>query len=437
MERFPIWPTEIPQPRQPVPVALVGAGNRASTIYVPLFPHLAPWYKLVAVCDPVREHCDAVAAQFGVPAYYDLRELVRDRPMEAVIAVTPPAAKHAIGMYLCEHGIHNLTETPIATTLKQAQEVCRAATANDVVLRVAENFIRLPEYRIAAAVRDSTLIGDVKRIVSYNAHTGFHNNSVWLHFAGGRLPEWVQGITHTMTTTAFTSEPQRRHLDETYVGHFFQFPEGLMVMDHASNQKGFLGRLRRQGYAEWQGTRGTLTHGSIAYPEGDTAEVRRHSDELVRRGEAGEPLTGWADETWPVVHEYTGDHRWFRSYVDVGPEHVEYTNPFRPPVKLKCYPDRDEYQHAYYAGAMMDLSVDFALAVRGLRESEYLPEHALGAMMMEVAARESALQDGRRIPLPLKGESQADALIEQRLRREYGVDPNDVEAMLGISYPKV
>lgn len=85
----------------------------------------------------------------------------------------------------------------------------------------------------------------------------------------------------------------------------------------------------------------------------------------------------------------------------------------------------------------MDLSVDFALAVRGLRESEYLPEHALGAMMMEVAARESALQDGRRIPLPLKGESQADALIEQRLRREYGVDPNDVEAMLGISYPKV
>ena len=432
-----VWPNEIPQPSEPVTVALVGAGNRTQTIYVPLFAHLAPWCKLVAVCDPVREHGDAVAAQLGVPAYYDLRELVRDRPMEAVIAVTPAAAKHAIAMVLCEHGIHNLTETPFAMTLKQAREMCRAAEKKGVVLRVAENFIRLPEYRIAAAVRDADVIGPIKRIVSYNAHTGFHNNSVWIHFARGQLPEWVQGVAHTMTTTPFCSEPQRRHIDEAYIGYFFQFAGGLMVMDHASNQKGFLGRLRRQGYAEWQGTRGTLTHGSIAYPEGSTAEVRRHSDDLVRRGEAGEPLTGWADETWPVVHEYTDDHRWFRSYVDVGSERVEYANPFRPPVRLKCYPDRDEFQHAYYAGATMDILVDFALAVRGLRESEVLPEHALGAMMMETAARESALQDGRRIPLPVEGELQSDALIEERLRREYGVDPNDVEAMLRISYPKV
>ena len=431
-----VWPDEIPRPAEPLRVALVGAGNRTQTIYVPLFRHLAPWFEVVAVCDPVREHCDTVAADLGVRAYYDLRELVRDRPMEAAVTVTPMESHHSISLYLSEHGVSHIVETPIALTLKQARQMCAAAEEKGVVLRVAENFIRLPEYRIAAAVRASGVIGPVKRIVSYNAHTGYHNNSVWIHFAGGRPPEWVQGIHHTMETTPITQEPHRSRAAETYHGYFYGFPDGLMVMDHCSNPKGFLGRLRRQGYAEWQGTRGALTHGSIAYPEGSTTELRRLSDDRVRRGMAQEPDTARHDETWPVVHEYTEDYRWFRSYVDVGDEHVEYTNPFRPLVKLRCYPDREECQNEFYAGMMMDLLVDFALAARGLRTSEYLPEHALWAMMMMSGAAESALHDGRRIALPPEEDLEADVRQAERIREKYGVDAYDVDAMLSISYPK-
>ena len=431
-----VWPQEIPRPSEPLPVALVGAGNRTQTIYVPLFEHLAPWFKPVAVCDPVRENCDTVAEALGVRAYYDLRELVRDRLMEAALTITPPESHHSISLYLSEHGVSHTVETPIALTLEQARRMCEAAEKKGVVLRVAENFIRLPEYRIAAAVRDSGVIGPVKRIVSYNAHTGYHNNSVWIHFAGGQPPEWVQGIHHIMETTPITQEPHRSRTAEKYIVHFYGFPNGLMVMDHCSNPKGFLGRLRRQGYAEWQGTRGTLTHGSTAYPEGSTAEIRRLSDDRVRRGKVQEPDTARHDETWPVVHEYTGDYRWFRSYVDVGPEHVEYSNPFRPLVKLRCYTDGEDFQNEFYAGAMMDLLVDFALAVRGMRESEYLPEHALWAMMMSSGANESARRDGARIPLPIEDELASDVEAEKRVGERLGVDPNDIEAMLAVHYPK-
>jgi hypothetical protein len=431
-----IWPNQIPQPKEPIRVALVGTGNRSQTVYMPLFQFLKPYFKLVAVCDPVKANCDAAAELLGVPAWYDLRQLVKDRPMEAAITITPVDAHHAISVYLSEHGIHNTCETSFAATLTQAREMVAAAEKHGVVMRVAENFIRLPEFRLAAAVRDSGLIGPIRRVVSYAAHTGYHNNSVWIHFAGKKMPEWVQSIDHTMPTTPFNSLPQRRHVDEHYTARYYQFPDNILVMDHAANVKGFLGRLSRPGYCEWQGARGTLAQGSIGYGGRSVAEVRRLSDDMVRRGEAGEQGTGGADEIWPVVHENSDKHAWLRSYVDGAPMPVEYRNPFRPPVKLKCYPDMDWIFPPLYAGAQMDILTDFALAVRGLRPSEYLPEHALWAMMMEVAARESVLQEGRRIRLPLEGVPESDVLNEQRIRKTYGVEPTDIEGMLAVSYPK-
>ena len=49
----------------PLKLALIGAGNRASTIYAPIPPHLKQWAEVVAVCDPVAEHADAMSARLG------------------------------------------------------------------------------------------------------------------------------------------------------------------------------------------------------------------------------------------------------------------------------------------------------------------------------------------------------------------------------------
>ena len=47
-----VWPENIPQPKEPIRVALVGTGNRSRTVYMPLFKFLKPYFELVAVCDP-------------------------------------------------------------------------------------------------------------------------------------------------------------------------------------------------------------------------------------------------------------------------------------------------------------------------------------------------------------------------------------------------
>ena len=69
-------------------------------------------------------------------------------------------------------------------------------------------------------------------------------------------------------------------------------------------------------------------------------------------------------------------------------------------------------------------------------ESEYSAEDALMAMMMEVGTRESALQQGKRLSLPLKGELESEAKARQMLKDIHGVDPLDIEGMLAVSVPR-
>ena len=410
-------------PSEPLRIALIGTGQRSRTVYAPLFPALEPWVKVVAVCDPVRQHADALAGQLGVPAFYDIRDLVKARLMEAALIVTPVPSHHSISVYLSSHGIHNLAETTWCSLVAQAKEMIATAERNKVVVRVGENFFRFPIDRIAQGLKGSGFIGDIRRVFSYNDHTGFHNSSRWIAFAGAH-PTSIQSIEHTMPTAHFWSTPERFHTDETYRSRFITFPGGLMVIDQASNIKGFLGRHSRPGYNEWQGARGTLVYAATRGQgwEGQ-AEVRCVSDAALPTSK------GLHDQTCPVVMELA-DGRWKGISVDLPTGRIDYRNPFPAVVPV------GSQLRTWYGIPVAEHVVDFALAVRGLRQSEFSPQDAMMSLMMEIGAHESALHDGKRIALPLEGEPEADRLARASLRAQLGADPMDIEAMLAISYPK-
>ncbi len=407
-------------PSEPLRVAVIGAGTRSRSIYRPLFEALEPWLRLVAVCDPVKEHADELGEALDVPRYDDVRTLVADRPMEAALVITPVESHHSISCYLSAHGIHNLVETSWCSTLAQGREMADAAQQNGVVVRVAENFFRFPIDRIVDKIRQSGFIGEIRRIVSYDDHTGYHNNSRWIAFAGCH-PEWVQSVEHTMPTAFFNSTPERHHDHETYRARFYIFPGNLLVADHAANAKGFLGRYPRPGYTEWHGERGTIAY-SAPKPWQGHAEVRACSDDALATG------PGVSDQAFPIVTE-EADGAWTRTFVELPTGVVEHENPYRPttPAPHVWY---------WYGSAIMDHVADFVLAARDLRESEFDEDDALMSMTMEVAARESALDEGRRIALPLEGEPESDRLVLKRIEQDLGVDPMDVEAMLNVSFPK-
>ena len=425
--------TTVPTSAEPVRIALIGAGNRAQTEYAPLISSLRPWAQLVVVCDPVKANCDALAARLGVPAVYDIRKLVTEVKPEAALIVTPVESHHSISIYLSSHGIHNMTETTWASTVLQTKDMIATARRHNVIVRVGENFYRFPPDRFAQTLKTSGYLGRIGRIFSYADHTGYHNNSRWIRFAGAH-PQWVQCLEHSMAHPAFYSMPQRRHTEENLNARFFGFADGFLVMDTGSGHvKGHLGRHPRPGYTEWQGERGTLMYRAGGHEWGSDLdfELRYCSDaKFAAQQEASGQLTGGglADQVTPVVMEMDGAH-WVRSYANTPSGVIEYVNPYRPL-------DTGARPYDWYGAAIMGHIVDFVLAACGLRASEFSAEDALMSEMMEVGARESALNEGKRIRLPVEGDLETDALTLAALRKRYGVDPLDVEAMLAISYPR-
>jgi predicted dehydrogenase len=402
---------------KPLEIALIGAGNRSQTVYAPIFKELTPWIRLVAVCDPVKQNADALAERLDAQAFYSLQALVQSQSIEAALIVAPIDIHYATSAYLSAHGIHHHVETSMCSLLIQAQEMVKQARENKVILRIAENFFRFPFDRIAKEIDKTGFLGPIKRITSIHDHTGYHNNSRWLHFYGA-YPEAAQAIKHTMPTAPHYEAPHRFHTDETFRAHFFFFPDDRLVTDMAGNIKGMLGRYLRPGYTELNGARGTIARYATQQWHGE-AEVRYCSDEALQN-------RAIADQIFPIQHLVEGDC-WIADRVDLPTGRVEYVNPYRP---------QENHHRDYYFAAVMDHIVDFARAVRGEAQSEYTDEDATMAMMMEVATRESALHQGERLQLPLTGELESEQQVRQALKQKHGVDPLDVEGMLAVAVPR-
>ena len=420
---------DIPKPDIPVKVALIGTGNRANLIYKPLLPELRDWVEVVACCDPIKEHCEAMAAELGCHAYYDVRELVKDQIAEAALVVTPVPSHYAYSIYLSSHRMHNMCETSWCSLLDQGREMIRVANAHNVVIRVAENFFRFACDRFAQTVKESGFIGNIGRIFSYADHTGYHNNSRWIRFFG--QPVWAQAIEHAMDTPSFRSMPHRFHKGETFKAHFYAFANGAMVIDQLANVKGWLGRHPRPGYTEWHGERGTLIYrardpegAKSGFTSGDM-QLRRCSDAGIDAEHGVEIIHAVADECIKVVDQNDGQN-WLRSYADTSAGRIEYINPFRS--------DRFDNQRYDYGASAMDHIVDFSLAVRGLRKSEFSETDALTSLMMDIACRESVQGEGRRVTLPVDGELASEAALRKKLLQLHGIDPMDVEGMIDFNY---
>lgn len=437
----------LPIPEKPVRVALIGAGHRSQTIYQPIFEDLKPWLQVVAVCDPLQEHADPMAQALGAKAYYDVHALVAAEQIEAAIVVTPIPLHYAYSVYLSRHGIHNLIETTWCNTLEQARAMVREAEEHHVITGVAENFYRYPIDRFAQTLQKDGYIGDIKRIISYNDHTGYHSNSRWIVFAG-EYPAWISAMEHDMPVQPHFESKERFWDHETFRSRHIFFPSGLMVIDEAANIKGMTGRQVRPGFNEWHGTRGTLVQQGSRYgaphyrvlDNNGRVEVGRgvHSDWVAEiRCCDYEDSLAFSDEVRPahpnvisrVERYYREDGAYAGVHAHVPGRVIDYSNP----LVMK---NSGAHYFKEYGVCVGGHLVDFALKIRGLKEMEFNAQDALMSMTMEVAARESVLREGQRVMLPLTGQVDSDALTLKSLREQLGVDPMDIDAMLRLRHGK-
>ena len=116
----------------PIRLAVIGAGH-LGRIHARLLKQV-DGAQLVGVADPIEAARQAAAAECGVNAIADYRQLIGQ--IDAAIVATPTVLHHAVGCELLRAGIHLLIEKPLASTLAEADELLAAARAGGAILQV-------------------------------------------------------------------------------------------------------------------------------------------------------------------------------------------------------------------------------------------------------------------------------------------------------------
>jgi predicted dehydrogenase len=112
-----------------------------------------PEAELVAVVDTDREKREELARRLGTAAVADHREILGR--VDAVSIAVPTRFHHAVAKDFLERGVHVLLEKPITTTLDEADDLIRIASARKLVFQVGH----LERFNPAVLALDSVLNG--------------------------------------------------------------------------------------------------------------------------------------------------------------------------------------------------------------------------------------------------------------------------------------
>ncbi|MBC7234438.1 MAG: Gfo/Idh/MocA family oxidoreductase [Chloroflexi bacterium] len=118
----------------PLGAAVIGLG--VGRIHAVAYDAL-PEYELVAVCDTNPERLALAREQFGLAAYSDAAEMLRDERIEVVSVATPHPSHAPLAIAALESGRHVIVEKPMAVNLREADAMIECASfALALVMRI-------------------------------------------------------------------------------------------------------------------------------------------------------------------------------------------------------------------------------------------------------------------------------------------------------------
>jgi predicted dehydrogenase len=148
--------------RAPVRLAILGAGGVAQAKYLPALARLRTQWEpveLVALATLDARQGEKLTRIWGAPAYGDAEALLREHEPDAVLVTSSDDAHAELALAALEAGAHVLVEKPIARTLAEAGEMCRAAEAAGRVLLTTCNKRFSPPYAEARSLLDGGALG--------------------------------------------------------------------------------------------------------------------------------------------------------------------------------------------------------------------------------------------------------------------------------------
>lgn len=145
----------------PIHIGIVGTGGMAHQ-HMRLYNEITG-VKVVGCCDIDQDRAATFAKEQGIPnSYGSMDELFKSNHLQAISNVTPDAAHADVAEAAAAHGLHILSEKPLATTYDEGKAMVKAVKNAGIINMV--NF----SYRNSSALQDCALRiqqGDLGRII--------------------------------------------------------------------------------------------------------------------------------------------------------------------------------------------------------------------------------------------------------------------------------
>jgi predicted dehydrogenase len=372
----------------PLRVAIIGTARRSAYLYGPILKALPDQVQLVSIWGRSADSARRLGELLDVPWYTDIERLIRETAPQIGIVAVNYHANGQVGLMAVEHGLHVLLETPIAHKLSEADEIIEAAAERCVKIEVAEQFHRRPLEQIKLKLIESGFFGQVYSSFNDFAGHGYHGVSVMRSYLGfDAKPKQVTGAVRDYDLAAHWSRlaDTRGPRVETQEHGLIDFEGGQLGIFHWTDV-GYDSALRW-----WRSSR-FLAEKGMGISVGVGLDVQERLSLLAPGGEAPQFIT--LERRWERVDggalvsmvAHTGD-------ADL--PIVRWDNPFRPVEQGHGVQWHDD--EIGVVGCLLSL----VNAVRDDTEPTYGPWQARMDQEIILAIRQSSLEGGKPVRLPL------------------------------------
>lgn len=153
---------EVVAQRPPIRVGIAGLGRAALFNHIPAFKALPALYRLVAVCDLMKERRDIVEKDYPDVRMYRRVEDMLDDPEIDLVLITLPTADHvSCALSSLRRGRWTVVEAPLATTHEDAKMLQAASVKARGKLFAYTPGLFSPEFRLAQSVLDDPRLGEI------------------------------------------------------------------------------------------------------------------------------------------------------------------------------------------------------------------------------------------------------------------------------------
>lgn len=129
--------------------------------------------KVPIVMDLSRERREYVQSLYPAVRVTDrFDELIEDPGLDAVVIATPVATHYDLAIAAMNAGKHVLVEKPMATSVRQVEDIARSAQEKGLVVMVGHTFLYSSAVRYIKRLIDSGELGDIRYIHSQRLNLG-------------------------------------------------------------------------------------------------------------------------------------------------------------------------------------------------------------------------------------------------------------------------